>query len=445
MATVGTSREDVANTISTYILESAVVPLMYNVPMHEVADIFKLPRAGDVLRVPRITEAALATALDKEAFYTIASTTGLDDMSLSYSEFTINERGLHTKINKWAQYTSPLDLARIAGNRLINAAARTMNRDAYHELCGSLASETPGSSGGLQWLRVDGVNTSATGELMGLVVDGTPSTVAIPCATLTEADNFWRYGQVTMTSGANAGISRRVTAFATTGDILTVDAFPTAIAVGDTFNVTVIGNGVITDDLASTDTITLPALYKAHERCRRYGAGASGMGGPMMDVAGITRDRSGLIPQGIAFLPTCIAHDLRVALAGTAANTTDFWMTDAAVQRAFGGNLGKLGGLLCAEVNHNIRTNITDGVFSPTTGLAWPVVILYDHAFGCTTLKDPTGNRQGLDITTKIPGPSDIAVMYKSIKLQVEMDIINRYFTLNSLRGAVLWVGTVTA
>jgi hypothetical protein len=450
----GVSREEVANTISTVIHEQAVVPLQYNVPLHEVAEVWKLPRVGDVLRVPRTVETPLSSVanLSKEGFYTIASSDGQDDFSFNYGEYTIYEQALYTVINKWAPYTSPMDLARIAGNRLINAAARIMNRNAYHEACGALDSDintlygAGTCSGGFQWLRADGANTSATGDLMGLVVGSSPTTISVACATLTEADNFWRYGQITFTSGKCAGLSRRITAFADTGDTVTFDALPVAPTAGDTFNITVLGNGVISDDLGSGDTITLPMLYKAHERCRRYGAGAAQMTGPMLDVAGIARDRSGMIPQGIAFVPTAIAHDLRVATAGTAANTNNFWMTEAAVQRAFGGNLGKIGGLLIAEVNHNVRTNVTDGTFSLTAGLAWPTLVMYETGFGCTTLSSPgTGDKQGLNITTKIPSPSDIAVKYKSIKMQVEMDIINRYFVLNSLRGCVLWTGTSTA
>ena len=423
----------VADTAQEYIKEAAVIPLAQNVPMHEVADVWRLPKVGDVLRIPRAGEMGLAETLSKDTLWDITNTsTGDADMSFAYSEHTIAEKGLFCNILKWAEFTSALDLAKLMGNRLINSAARTMNIDAYTALV---------EQAGLQHVTVGGLASSPIRELTNCTVGAAPTTTTVVLAEAVQIDDFWNLGQITFTTGRCAGLSRQITDFVASTDTVTFDALAVAPQVGDKANLMCLGNAVSSGalDLAATDVMTLTELYRAHERCRRYGAGAAGMGASNMDVAGIYRDRSGQIPQGIAFMPTEVAHTLRVST--MTATTSPYFQTPEGFQRAVGGNVSKIGGLLIAEVNHFLQATVTTQALAVGAGIGYPTVILYDHAWGCTVLKDNPGNKQGLDITVKMPGPKDPAIMWKSLKARGEMSIINAYFPLNSLWGAVLWSG----
>jgi hypothetical protein len=262
---------------------------------------------------------------------------------------------------------------------------------------------------------------------------------------LTDIDDWWNNGQVTFIDGPNRGLSRKITDFANANGLITFDAFPQAPANGNNGFVTVLGNGTASgpSDIASTDLISLTQLYRARERCLRFGAGGLGIDDEFLDVTGETSKRDGMIRQGMIFMPTKLVHELTVSLAGNAtAQDQAFWQTSEGLLRAVGGVIKNVAGLMVVPVNYYKQAAISDGVLAVGTGAAHPSVILFPHAFGCTLLKDNPGNRQGLDVNVKAPSKNDIGHMWQSIKYQGELDIINKMFCANSLFSAVLWSGT---
>ena len=67
---------------------------------------------------------------------------------------------------------------------------------------------------------------------------GASSTTSIVTATMSQATGYFTYGKITMTSGANAGISRGVKSYTkgSPGNFQLLVPFPNAPAPGDTFN-----------------------------------------------------------------------------------------------------------------------------------------------------------------------------------------------------------------
>jgi hypothetical protein len=437
---MATGRAAVANAITTYIKDRMIQPIARNVPMHAVADAWPLPVVGDVLRVPRSPSIGEAVTLSKDTVYTVAvaSTTYSAnnwDLSVPYDEYTILEFGLVTQVNKWANFVTALDIAKQIGNRLSESAGMTMNSLSYDALV---------AQAGLQWLRVDG-QAETNVEVAFSINSATGLATTGFRSDLTDINSWWNNGQVTMTSGVNRGLSRAVTGFTQSNGVVVCDAFPAIPANGDTGFISVLGNGTSSGpaDLANTDTITLAQLYRARERCLRFGAGGLGIEDEVMDVTGSMESRDGALKQGMVFMPTKMVHELQVTLAGNAtAQDQAFWQTSEGLRRAVGGVILNVGGLMVVPVNYYKRAAISDGTLSTTTGACHPSVILYPHAFGCTTLMNNPGDRQGMDITVKAPGKSDIGHLWSSIKYQGELDLINKYFCANSLYGAVLWAGT---
>ena len=421
----------VANAVETYIKDMMIEPIAHNVPMHTVADVWKLPREGHVLRIPRAPAVDEATALDKDTAYILTNTTGEWDMSVPYDEYTVLEYGLFTRILKWAQFVTALDMAKQIGNRLIESGALTMNSLAYDALCGYT---------GLMASRVDGLTETACEE--EFTVNSATGLATTGCRTnLDEADDWWNTAYMTYTSGPNRGLTRQITDFTNVNGVIVNAAFPQAPTNGDKGFVTILGAAAA--NLDSGNTMRLVEMYRAREKCLRHGAGGLGMEGEVLDVTGITKKRDGAIKQGVIFMPTKIVHELQVTLAGNAtAQDGAYFQTSEGFRRAVGGTILNIGGLMVVPVNYYKQAAVADGTLTVGTGAAHPSVILYPHAFGCTVLKDNKGSRQGLDITVKSPPKRSIATMFDSIKYQGELDIVNKYFCANAVHGCVLWSGT---
>lgn len=107
--------------------------------------------------------------------------------------------------------------------------------------------------------------------LTGLVADAGSTASTLVDAALTQAEDYWVGGIVTVTSGANAGLSRGVTDFNATTDTLTfASAFPNAIAAGDTYNIVIYGlEWTTTMEGGNTSTPTF-YLVKRRERAATY-------------------------------------------------------------------------------------------------------------------------------------------------------------------------------
>lgn len=79
--------------------------------------------------------------------------------------------------------------------------------------------------------------TPGTDQLTAQTVDATSTTTVIVDAARTEADNFWRAGKVTFTSGINNGLERRVIASDLSSTNFTMDfQLPNTPGVGDTYS-----------------------------------------------------------------------------------------------------------------------------------------------------------------------------------------------------------------
>jgi len=77
------------------------------------------------------------------------------------------------------------------------------------------------------------------------------STTSIVCSALTQADDYWNGGFITITSGAQTGKTRQITDFANSGGVITCDAFDVAPGSGVTFRVTV-GTDIDASDMVSS-------------------------------------------------------------------------------------------------------------------------------------------------------------------------------------------------
>jgi len=439
-----TSGDEVTNVTQTYIRDRAFVPVAYNVPMNEMAKVFRLPRAGITLRVPKIREMALS-GVDTDLwsgietdFLQIGDTDGQVQLNLDYDDYTLTKRGAFVTVTDKAHYSSLVDIADAVSTALSSLIARQMNSDAY----------TAAITDGFQWMRTDGDNTAAQFEQWDLTASSAGTTTTTIDTALTSAvTDFYKLGQITFVDGPNAGKSAVVSAFTTATDTLTHTAMPQAPGSGTTFHLCGVGNaeGSGPDDLAAANSMTLTQVYRALERCRRYGAGALRGAGPSLSVSGIMRDNSADVANGVGFIPTPIAHDLKLTVMKDGTATDAYFQTSEGFRRAVGGQLSRLGGVLFVEVNHQLRKSVTAGTLAATTGAAWPTVFLFKDAFGATVLKDNPGNRQGLSSVVKVPKKNDIAVLYDSIKLQAEMYVLNKYFAHNALHGAVMWAGTASA
>ena len=66
------------------------------------------------------------------------------------------------------------------------------------------------------------------------VLSGIPTTLTLPCASLTQVENFWANGWLYVVDGTQVGKERRITNFAAATDILSLEyALPGAPAAGD--------------------------------------------------------------------------------------------------------------------------------------------------------------------------------------------------------------------
>jgi len=433
---------NIVNTSQEYIARKAIMPVAYNVPQNEMMTVERLPQKGIILRVPRVRELALATDVWATEIHLASSTTGAQAMNFDYDEYTMEKLGTYVRVGDKASFSSLLEMVDNVGRVLSNSMARTMNNSVYDALA---------HQRGFQWMRVDGDNTAANGEVQGRIAAGVPTETTTP-SNSAEVDSFWGlaatfYGQITFTSGANAGLSRRITDFANATGLVTHDAFPQAAVSGDTFDLCNLGDdGVIVGpgNLAASDTMTLKQLYRALERCRRRGAGSIRFAGPTLTMTGIRRDNSADVANGVAFMPTSVAHDVKATLydAGVA-NNNDYFQTSEGFRRAVGGQISRIGGCLVVETNHFKRASIA-GVLASGTGVGFPVMVMFQDGGGATVLRDQPSRRQGLVSVMKKPSNNDMAILYGSVKAQGEMWVINKYFCRNSLWGAIMWCGTTT-
>jgi hypothetical protein len=433
-------------TAQEYIRRMAIVPVGYNVPQNEMCKVERLPQKGITLRVPKLREIGEVSATELWAsgdeIMEANTTTGENALILDYDEYTMGKYGALVRVGDKAFFASLLDLVENVGMALTSCLARTMNALFYDGLV---------HQRGFQWMRVTG-HTIAEGEY-NFTAAGTPTITTCP-SDAASVDDYWGHsaytGQITWYTGAAAGYSRGVTDFANASGVFTYDTLPAGVVPvsGDLFNCCVLGDdGVVVGaaDLEVTDTITLAQLYRALERCRRYGAGAVRFAGPRMTVTGIRRDNSADVANGVAFMPTGVAHDLRVTLAGNSdAQSMGYFNTSEGFRRAVGGQVDRIGGVLVVETNHFKRATATTGALSLTAGPLQPTVIMFQDAAGVTTLRDQPGRRQGLVSVMKRPGINDTAWAYGSLKAQGEMWVINKYFCRNALHGAVLWSGQST-
>lgn len=441
MANETITRATVANVLQTYIYRRALFPIAYAVPLTELASTYQLPTAGDTLRIPRIKQLSASTEASIDLKGTGATTLTIADsdanlniqpITISFDEYVVDKYGLMSRINDWAKFTSLIQLAEVTSQALTQRMALDMNARAYFGLVGKPAA-TENYPSSLQFLRQD---AEATQEIHGLVVDSATLTTIVNTVHA-EADDFWNGARVTFTEGALAGVSRVVEDFTDSSATLdfTLAPWPTVPAVGDVYSI------VGTQTTLAGDTIVLEDVYRTLERCRRYGAGSWGRGRPEFNVAKIRRDNSLDVAQGCMFLTTYVAQELKNSLSGSAANSDVFFQTSEGFRRSVGGSVQRIGGTTIVEVNNVQRCTVATGVFGET-GIGIPAICLFKGAFGTTLLRDNPGNRQGLVVDVKMPGNNEISVAYRSIKTQIEMFCINKYFTLNALHGAVLLTGS---
>ena len=78
-----------------------------------------------------------------------------------------------------------------------------------------------------------GYTAIGTGAIGGTADSG--STTTTVDSERTEADDYWNNAYILFTSGPNDGLSRRITDFNATTDTITHEAFPSAVAEGDTY------------------------------------------------------------------------------------------------------------------------------------------------------------------------------------------------------------------
>lgn len=441
MAQADTLFANISNTAQEYIKRMAIMPVAYNVPQNEMMTVERLPQKGIILRVPRVRELIEAVDVWNQEIHLASSDVGSQSMNFDFDQYTLQKLGTYVRISDKAMFSSLLDMVENVGRILSNSMARTMNTSLYNELA---------AQKGLQWLRTDGANTPATGEVQGRIAAGSPTTITTP-SNSAEVDDFWGssgdgfFGQITFTSGANAGLARRIVDFANTAGVVTHDAFPQAAASADLFNLTSLGDdGTVVGPTDLDTDFTLKSIYKALERCRRYGAGSVRFAGPRLTMTGIRRDNSADVANGVCFVPTQVAQDIKDTLYDNASVADSaYFQTSEGFRRAVGGQISRIGGVMFVETNHFQSTLATTGVLQKALGALLPAMILFQDAGGATVLRDAPGKRQGLVSVMKKPGNDDMSILYGSIKAQGEMWVINRYFSRNSLWGAIMW-GTTT-
>lgn len=78
-----------------------------------------------------------------------------------------------------------------------------------------------------------GYTAIGTGAIGGTADSGTTTTTVD--AERTEADDYWNNAYILFTSGSNNGLSRKITDFDAVTDTITHEAFPNAVAVGNTY------------------------------------------------------------------------------------------------------------------------------------------------------------------------------------------------------------------
>jgi len=104
---------------------------------------------------------------------------------------------------------------------------------------------------GIQRRRADG---DATYQVNGTADSG--STTTLVDDALTEADDFWNGGFITITAGTNYGMTSQITDFDALSDTLTFGAFPKAIDSTSKYRL-VVGTGLVTTDVLTTANLRL--------------------------------------------------------------------------------------------------------------------------------------------------------------------------------------------
>ena len=112
--------------------------------------------------------------------------------------------------------------------------------------------------------RADG---DATYHVKGTADSG--STTTLVDAALTQADDAWNGGFITITAGTNYGITRQVTDFVASSDTLTFAAFPKAIDTTSKYTLTVGTNLGATDKLSDT-ALRLAVRTLKRNKAMRY-------------------------------------------------------------------------------------------------------------------------------------------------------------------------------
>jgi hypothetical protein len=401
-------------------------------------DAHPLPQPGQTLRINASVEQDEMASLSELTTMVDNPDEGLEEIRFGKREYSIAKYGKSHVITDLSMYNTLGDLAADSSNLLKSVGARTLSSLFYDKCAGQT---------GFRWLRQDG-NTTA--QKQGLVCDANCTTTTIICDDLGEANDFWNEAQVVFTSGELTGMSFEVSDWVLGTTTLTVGTMPHAPAEDDTFDICSVGDDVSTvDKVAVTDTHTLPKILLAATFCRAYGAASEMRGGGLQvsyDAAGIRREVSPSVANGVVFLHDFLMQEVLDSLSDTAQATSQaLWQSDEGYSTIVGGGLRRLGGLLFVPINYHKRVHVSTGALANAAGVGWPAMIMFKGAGLVTTLRDNKGNRHGLVVRSKIPAPNDLSNNYDSVKMRNEIYLYNAYGPKNALHAAVLWGGTQLA
>jgi len=207
-------------------------------------------------------------------------------------------------------------------------------------------------------LRAD---NDSTYQVEGTATSGTTTTI-VDATNLTQADDAWNGGFVTVTAGTNYGLTRKVSDFANATGTLTVDtAFPAACDTTTQFRVTV-GTGVAASDVVTTANI---------RRAKRQ----------------LGRNKALKMPNG--YFVGILDPDLTYDFMGDSE-----WVNAATykdkVESLYNGEIGKWMGIRFVESTQLYRESVA-GVEQDGTGAVHVLPIIGREAYGLVDLEGQSG------------------------------------------------------
>lgn len=234
---------------------------------------------------------------------------------------------------------------------------------------------------------------------------------------LTEVDSFWVGAYITGKTGAWAGITRKVSAFANANGLLTFDAFPVVCSNNDTFDICM---GTAIDEL---DVLTADTLNRLEMELFEQGT------------------QPVLIGSEGSYYAVVMSNKGRYDYRKDPTWVTAHQYTEKGLEDFRKGIEGKLYGCLVYKTNQPYRESVA-GVQSDT-GIVHNTLLIGKNCYATSRLRNADGSGiAALQVWLKTPGDNTLEEPFNSIIAQPSWEVWFKTLVTNSLWGATVLHGS---